>query len=118
MADLSLPRHGGAAATALLILASIGYGAVKGGHVPMIVGVFKDARDAAANAAGFRIAAVSLSGEKQVTQGEIFAAAGVTDHASLLFLDVEDARLRLKALPIHFRVDRKIRAAARTKTLQ
>ena len=99
MADLSLPRHGGAAATALLILASIGYGAVKGGHVPMIVGVFKDARDAAANAAGFRIAAVSLSGEKQVTQGEIFAAAGVTDHASLLFLDVEDARLRLKALP-------------------
>src|SRR5262249_18060910 len=49
MADLRPPRFAGAAASALLILASIGYGAVKGGHVPMIVGVLKDTRDAAAN---------------------------------------------------------------------
>jgi len=99
MADLSLPRFIGAAASALLILASIGYGVVKGGHGPMIVGFLKDTRDAAANAAGFHIAAVSLSGEKQVSRREIFAAAGVTDRASLLFLDVDDARARLKAIP-------------------
>src|SRR5262245_24256797 len=68
MADLRPPRFAGAAASALLILASIGYGAVKGGHVPMIAGVLKDTRDAAANAAGFGIAAVSLSGQKQVTR--------------------------------------------------
>src|ERR1700758_3511725 len=55
MADLRLPRWTGAAATALLILASIGYGAWKGGHFPMIVEALSDARDAAANAAGFRI---------------------------------------------------------------
>src|SRR5947209_1324307 len=89
MADLRPPRFGGAAASALLILASIGYGVVKGGHVPMIVGVLKDTRDAAANAAGFRIAAVSLSGEKQVSRAEIFTAAGVTERASLLFQDIE-----------------------------
>ena len=58
MADLSVPRHSGAAAAALLILASIGYGAVKGGHVPMIVGLLKDVRDAAANAAGFQAAGI------------------------------------------------------------
>jgi cell division protein FtsQ len=99
MADLSPPRWAGAAASALLILASIGYGVAKGGHGPMIVDFLNDARDAAANAAGFRIAAVSLSGEKHVSRAEIFAAAGVTDHASLLFLDVDAARARLKAIP-------------------
>src|ERR1700740_1411814 len=99
MADLRLPRWAGAAASALLILASIGYGAAKGGHVPMIMEALSDARDAAANAAGFRIAAVSLSGEKHVSRAEIFAAVGVTDRASLLFLDVDAARARLKAIP-------------------
>jgi cell division protein FtsQ len=99
MADLRLPRWAGAAASALLILASIGYGAAKGDHVPMIMEALSDARDAAANAAGFRIAAVSLSGEKHVSRAEVFAAAGVTDRASLLFLDVETARARLRAIP-------------------
>src|SRR5215471_16703934 len=99
MADLRLPRWAGAAATALLFLASIGYGAAKGGHVPMIMEALSDARDAAANAAGFRIAAVSLAGERHVTRAEIFAAAGITDRASLLFLDVETARARLRAIP-------------------
>ncbi|MBV9427677.1 MAG: cell division protein FtsQ/DivIB [Bradyrhizobiaceae bacterium] len=99
MADLKPPRWAGAAATALLILASIGYGAWKGGHFPMIVEALNDARDAAANAAGFRLAAVSLSGENHVSRREIFAAAGVTDRASLLFLDVDAARARLKAIP-------------------
>jgi cell division protein FtsQ len=99
MADLRLPRWAGAAATALLILASIGYGAWKGGHFPMIAEGLSDARDAAASAAGFRIAAVSLSGENHVSRREIFAAAGVTDRASLLFLDVEAARTRLRAIP-------------------
>src|SRR5215471_2372126 len=99
MADLRLPRWAGAAAKALLILASIGYGAWKGGHFPMIAEGLSDARDAAASAAGFRIAAVSLSGENHVSRREIFAAAGVTDRASLLFLDVEAARARLRAIP-------------------
>src|ERR1700724_1504169 len=99
MADLRLPRWAGAAASALLILASIGYGAWKGGHLPMIVDALHDARDAATNAAGLRIAAVSLSGEKHVSRGEIFTAAGVNDRASLLFLDVDAAPARLKPIP-------------------
>jgi cell division protein FtsQ len=96
---LAPPRFVGLGGTALLILLTIGYGAVKGDHVQMIVGALRDARDSAANAAGFPIAAVSLSGENHVSRAEIFAAAGVTDRASLLFLDVEGARARLKAIP-------------------
>jgi cell division protein FtsQ len=46
-----------------------------------------------------RIAAVSLSGQRQVSREEIFAAAGVTDHSSLLFLDVAEARMKLEAIP-------------------
>jgi len=40
-----------------------------------------------------------LSGERHVSRADIFSAAGVTDRASLLFLDVDAARVRLKAIP-------------------
>jgi cell division protein FtsQ len=81
------------------VLASGLYGAVKGGHIPEIATAIKDTADSAANAAGMRIATVSLSGQRQVSREEIFAAAGVTDHSSLLFLDVGAARARLEAIP-------------------
>ena len=94
-----VPRFTGFAALVVFLLATTAYGAVKGGHVPMIVETLKDSRDAAANSLGFRIAAVSVAGEKHVSRAEILAAAGVTDRTSLLFLDVDAARTRLKALP-------------------
>ena len=99
MAALQPPRFTGLAGSILLILAAIGYGAMQGNHVPMIFDTIRDARDAAANAAGFRIAAVTLAGQKHVSRAEILAAAGVTERASLAFLDVEAARARLKAIP-------------------
>jgi cell division protein FtsQ len=93
------PRHAGTAGAIGLCLASLAYGAVQGGHVPAILEALRDSRDAVANAAGFSIAAVSLSGEKQVSREAIFAAAGVTGRSSLLFLDVAAARARLLANP-------------------
>lgn len=97
--DLEISRHAGILASALFFGASIAYGAVKGGHVPMIVDALTDARDAMANAAGFRIKTVSVSGQKHLDRASILAAAGVTERASLLFLDVDAARARLKAVP-------------------
>jgi cell division protein FtsQ len=96
---LALPRFVGVGGSVVLILGSIGYGVVKGDHVKMIVEALKDARDAAAIAAGFPVASVSLSGERHVNRSEIFAAAGVGERASLLFLDVETARRNLEAIP-------------------
>ena len=53
------PRPGvGVAAAVLLLAATLGYGAFAGGHVAAIVDWLKDARDSAANAAGFRIAEI------------------------------------------------------------
>ncbi len=97
--DLKVPRFTGALASVLIIGTSLGYGAVKGGHLPVLVDWFRDTRDAAANAAGFRITSIALSGEKHLGVAEIAAAAGITERASLLFLDVDDARARLKADP-------------------
>ncbi len=95
-----LPPPGlGVAGSALLLAATIAYGAIAGGHVGAFVAWFKDAGDSAANAMGFRIAAISLSGEKEVSREEVLTIAGVTGRASLLLLDADAARARLLANP-------------------
>jgi cell division protein FtsQ len=94
-----IPRGAGSAAAIALIVASGAYGCVRGGHVDSLVAQFKDARDAAANAAGFNISSVALAGQAQLTREQILAAAGVNGRTSLLFLNADDARIRLKANP-------------------
>jgi cell division protein FtsQ len=48
---------------------------------------------------GLRIAAVSLTGEKEVSREEVLTIAGVTGRASLLLLDADAARTRLLGNP-------------------
>jgi cell division protein FtsQ len=93
------PRGTGIAATLLLITASLVYGLVKGDHVPAVIDWLKGARDTVANSVGFRIAAISLTGPKEVSREEVLTIAGVTGRASLLFLDADSARARLMANP-------------------
>jgi cell division protein FtsQ len=97
--DFEPPRGVGLAAAGALVLASIGYGAVKGDHVSMIVAGLKDVRDGASNAAGFGIREWSIAGRRQLSESEVLAAAGVTARTSLLFLDVEAVRNLLQANP-------------------
>jgi len=94
-----LPHGSGIAASILLLAATLGYGVVAGQHMPTIIGWLRDARDVAANSLGFRIAAISLSGPKEVSREEVLTSAGVTGRASLLFLDAAAARTRLMANP-------------------
>ena len=97
--DARLPHGVGFAATALVMLASLAYGAVKGDHVATIVAAMKDVRDRAGNAAGFRIVSIALAGNHHVSREEMLAIAGVTGTTSLIFLDVEQTRDRLKTNP-------------------
>jgi cell division protein FtsQ len=99
LSHVRVPRFAGVIAGVSFLLAAGAYGVVKGEHIPNIVASIKSSADAAANAFGMRIAEVSLSGQRQVSREEIFAAAGVTESSSLLFLDVADARARLEAIP-------------------
>jgi cell division protein FtsQ len=93
------PRRVGIAATVLMLLGSVALGVVKGNHLDEVTDFLSDTRNAAANAAGFRIASVRLNGRKQLTQDEILAIGGVNGRSSLLFLDAAIVRDRLKANP-------------------
>lgn len=97
--ELEPPRGAGTAATALLFSAAALYGAACGGHLPVLMQELRDLRDATANAAGFRIAEVTVTGQHHVSEAQILATAGVTNRSSLLFLDADAARSRLLANP-------------------
>jgi cell division protein FtsQ len=99
MVRVRVPRGAGIAAAIVIILSGLGYGVVKGDHAEDIVAIFKDARDQAGNALGFRIATLAVSGHRHMSREEIVATAGVTGRSSLLFLDVDAARERLKTNP-------------------
>jgi cell division protein FtsQ len=92
-----VPRGAGIAATVAIVLGALTYGMIKGDHVPAVIAALKDARDLAANTAGFRIVSLALTGEHHISREQVLAAAGVTDRSSLLFLDVDETRERLKA---------------------
>lgn len=92
-----LPRYAGTAAAMALVLGGLGYGVVKGEHVGEVVAFLEDARDQAANAVGFNITDLTVTGQNQLTKEEVLAAARVTGRSSLLFLDADATRERLKA---------------------
>jgi cell division protein FtsQ len=97
--DLRVPAGLGWAASGLFFLATLSYGVVAGGHYEAVLNALRDGRDAMADAAGFAIASIAVSGERHVGRDEILATIGVTERSSLLFLDVEGARDRLKTNP-------------------
>jgi cell division protein FtsQ len=94
-----LPNRAGVAATALILLGSAGFGVVRGGHVEELSAALSDTRNASADAAGFRITTVAINGRKQLTQDEVLAIGGVNGRSSLLFLDADAVRDKLKANP-------------------
>jgi cell division protein FtsQ len=94
-----IPQGAGVAASLLLLGATLTYGAIAGGHVAAVADWLKGARDNTANALGFRIAAVSLTGASQVSRAQALALAGVTGGSSLLFFNAETARAGLLANP-------------------
>jgi cell division protein FtsQ len=99
LVERHVPRRSGVIATVLLLLASAGFGIIKGGHIGELSAALGDSRNALANGIGFRITAVAINGRKQLTQDEVLATGGVNGRSSLLFLDAAAVRDRLKANP-------------------
>jgi cell division protein FtsQ len=93
------PRRLGVAMTVVILLGSAAFGIIRGGHVDEAIAALSDARNGLANAAGFRITAVTIDGRKQLTQDEVLAIGGVNGRSSLLFLDPAKVRDSLKANP-------------------
>jgi cell division protein FtsQ len=93
------PRGLGSSAAALLLLASVSYGAVRGGHGAEIAANLQDLCDDVANGLGFRISEIALTGERELGRDRVLGVAGITGRTSLLFLDAAKARGRLLANP-------------------
>lgn len=81
----------------VLLLAGAGIGAVRGSHLEAAVAQLREARDTIANAAGFHVHSVALTGNTRLTREAILEMAGVGERTSLLFLDAAQMRERLKA---------------------
>jgi cell division protein FtsQ len=94
-----LPRRIGLVATLAILFGSLGFGIIRGGHVEEFTTALSDTRNALANAAGFRITTVGINGRKQLSQDEVLAIGGVNGRSSLLFLDADTVRAKLKANP-------------------
>jgi cell division protein FtsQ len=99
VSNAGLPRHGGSLAAVAFLGAAFVFAVIRGGHGAEFAEAVLDARNALGNAAGFRIEAVAITGQTHVTEEELLVATGVTGNASLLFLDADAARARLKAIP-------------------
>lgn len=76
------------------------YGATIGGQWPVIQTAMMQFPDGAANAVGFGIKAITIEGQRGLTDDEVLEALRVTDSHSLLFLDAGAARSRLLENPL------------------
>ncbi|MFN5489929.1 MAG: cell division protein FtsQ/DivIB [Bradyrhizobium sp.] len=99
MVEHYLPRRIGLVATLAILFGSVGFGIVRGGHVEEFTTALSDTRNALANSAGFRITTVGINGRKQLSQDEVLAIGGVNGRSSLLVLDADTVRAKLKANP-------------------
>jgi cell division protein FtsQ len=75
-------------------------GAVRGGEYDTFIAREGDLRDVIARALGFDIAIVTISGQVELRERELLAAAHITPKNSLLFLDAAGARKGLESLPL------------------
>jgi cell division protein FtsQ len=93
--EFDVPRGTGSAAALVIIAGSIGYGIVAGGQGAGIAADLHRTCDALAGEAGFRIASVALTGEKELSRAAILDLAGVSEASALPCLDAADARKAL-----------------------
>lgn len=87
------------AGVALLVAAPLATHAYRTEHSILRAGLVGELADRLANAAGFKIATLSITGRQQLTEAEILETAGITANTSLLLLDVVAVRERLEANP-------------------
>src|SRR5580700_6413971 len=81
-----LPSGIGIAGSVLLLAGALGYGVVKGQHLPDLITWFKDARDTVATAAASRIAAFPRPASREVSREETLPPPGAPGGPSLLSL--------------------------------
>jgi cell division protein FtsQ len=93
--------HGVGLALAIVFLGGAGLiGAIHGGQYARFIAENGAIGDVAARSVGLGIDAITITGTRELLESEILQDAGVTTKNSLLFLDVNDVRERLRAIPL------------------
>jgi cell division protein FtsQ len=80
-------------------LAIVIAGLFTGGHVSAAIGGAKDQANALMARAGFTVQSVTLDGRAETAQKEIARMLGINRGDLMLYVDVDEARARLEALP-------------------
>jgi cell division protein FtsQ len=84
---------------ALLVCVGL-YGSVVGGHYADLIASEGTLPDIIAKCFGFGLEAVTISGERELTEKEILDAAKIGPRNSLFFLDVAHVRSSLESMPL------------------
>ena len=98
-AFLRLPGLGSGLAIAFLAGAGL-LGAMAGGQYAAFVADYGRPRDLFARTIGFGLSTVAIAGHVEMSDAQILGAAGVESKQSLLFLNADEMRRRLMALPM------------------
>lgn len=93
-------RGAGLVMTAMLFSAVFVYGAFKGDAYDGFVARNGEIHDLLARGFGFGLDVITISGQRELTEQEILAVAGLSERNSLPFLDVREVRDRIKSAPL------------------
>lgn len=98
----AVASHGatGLVFSALVVGAAGAYGAVYGGAYAAFVAAYGAPGDLVARNVGLGIDTITIAGLTELQEREILDAAGVSSRNSLLFLDPDAVRDRLRAIPL------------------
>lgn len=87
------------AAIGIFFLVTVFAGLFSGGHVSAALAGAKNAAESAMAGAGLTVQAVTLEGRNETAQREIAQMLGIKRGDLMLYVDVDEARARIEALP-------------------
>lgn len=93
-------RGFGSALAIVFLSSAAAYGFVRGGHYETFINEAGRPADLAARLFGFGLSVVAISGQQELLNAEILEASGITPRDSVLFLDANAVRQRLKSVPL------------------
>lgn len=82
-----------------IVCGALAYGTHRGGHMPVVNEWTRDVGDRIAYFAGFEIADADVRGHSHLRREQILATAGITPHTSVVLLNADLARDKLKSNP-------------------
>lgn len=95
-----LPRGVGSSCAVVIIIGFWCVGFAVGGHYDEFARQNGTIKDIAARTFGLGIKSIAVTGNKELSTEEVFAAAAMPTTSSLPFLDIASVQARLKAVPL------------------